>query len=145
MFTTILLLNWFFIIIMINKYLFIELRLAEILQNICVIFLKWVYHKLQKFIILKIGDELVKMGYELVGNELVKVRVDLYPLYPISVTKTEESSVLFSGTYYDQWQLRVSDTMFAKGPLFFNSRRAQSITKAIVWFIAKYMWPCYLK
>jgi len=58
--------------------------------------------KTYEFIILKIGDELVKMGYELVGNELVKVRVDLYPLYPISVTKTEESSVLFSGTYYDQ-------------------------------------------
>ena len=50
-----------------------------------------------------------------------------------------------SGTYYDQCQLRVSDTMFAKGPLSFNSRRAQSITKAMVGFIAKEMWPCYLK
>jgi hypothetical protein len=30
--------------------------------------------------------------------------------------------------------------MFAKGPLSFNSRRAQSITKAIVGFIAKEMY-----
>ena len=83
---------------MINKYLSIELRLAEILQNIC----DFSEIKTYEFIILKIGDELVKMGYELVGNELVKigneleklgyelvgnelvkVRVDLYPLYPL--------------------------------------------------------------
>jgi len=43
----------------------------------------------------------------------------------ISVTKTS--------------QLRVSDTMLAKGPLSFNSPRAQSITKAIVGFISKDM------
>jgi hypothetical protein len=47
---------------------------------------------------------------------------------PISVTKTS--------------QMRVSDTMFAKGPLSFNSPRAQSITKAIVGFITKDMRPC---
>jgi len=33
--------------------------------------------------LVKIGNELEKLGYELVGNELVKVRVDLYPLYPL--------------------------------------------------------------
>ena len=41
--------------------------------------------------------------------------------------------------------LRVSDTVFVKGPLFFNSPRPQGITKAIVGFIAKDMRPCYLK
>jgi len=43
----------------------------------------------------------------------------------ISVTKTS--------------QLRVSDTIFAKGPLSFNSPRAQSITKAIIGFFTKDM------
>ena len=36
-------------------------------------------------------------------------------------------------------QLRVSDTMLAKGPLSFNSPREQSITKVIVGFISKDM------
>ena len=39
-------------------------------------------------------------------------------------------------------QLRVSDTIFGKGPLPFNSPRAQSITNAIVGFITKDMRPC---
>ena len=47
---------------------------------------------------------------------------------PISATKTG--------------QLRVTDTMFAKGPLSFNSPRAQSITKAIAGFITKDIRPC---
>ena len=34
--------------------------------------------------LVKIRNELVKMGYELAGNELVKVRVDLYPLLQYS-------------------------------------------------------------
>ena len=44
-----------------------------------------------------------------------------------------------------QSQLRVSNTMFVKGPLSFNSLRAHSITKAIVGFITKDMRPCSLK
>ena len=35
----------------------------------------------QRYELVKIGYELVKMGYELVGNELEKVRVDLYPIW----------------------------------------------------------------
>ena len=49
-------------------------------------------------------------------------------IQPISATKTG--------------QLRVSDTMFAKGPLSFNSPRAQSIAKSIVGFIKKDTRPC---
>ena len=39
-------------------------------------------------------------------------------------------------------QLRLSDTMCAKGPLSFNSPRAHSISKAIVGFATKDMRPC---
>jgi hypothetical protein len=48
---------------------------------------------------------------------------------PITVTKTSQL----------RQSKRISDTMFAKGSLSFNSARAQSITKAIVGFITKDM------
>lgn len=58
-------------------------------------------------------------------GETAKAKMNLQ----ISVTKTGQPS----------------DTMFAKGPLSFNSPRAQFITKAIAGFIAKNMQTCYLK